>query len=208
MEEARMKASEMERSLQNIVERLSGQAQTTHNTSQQEVGRSGNLNSDAAVAESASAEQGDLQNTPAGSVPVYTFGSNIYQKLPHPFCQQIKELPIVDGSDVDKLLEFLLGMIRMNQVGQWREPMIYEVVYPHCRGEVLDLLIKATAARENFEAFHEKILEQMIPAHQLSQLRTQRYVRVQMHSESLAQYCQSIRDATQVLRINPLPALT
>jgi methionyl-tRNA formyltransferase len=41
----------------------------------------------------------------------------------------------------------------------------------------------------------------MIPTRQLSQLHAKRYERVQTHSETLAQYFQSIRDAAQVLRI-------
>jgi hypothetical protein len=156
MEEAHMKESEMERSLQNIMELLSGQAPTPQNTSQQEVGRSGNLNNNPARDESASVEPRDPQNMLAGSDPVHNFGSNIYQKLPHPLLQQIKELPIVDGTDVDKLLDFLLGMIRLNQVGQWQVPMIYEVVYSHCRGKVLDLLIKAIAVCENLKFFTKR----------------------------------------------------
>jgi hypothetical protein len=56
-------------------------------------------------------------------------------------------------------------------------------------------------ARKSFDAFHEKVLEQMVPARRIAQLRVQRYERVQIPAESLAQYCQSIREAAQVLRI-------
>jgi hypothetical protein len=97
------------------------------------------------------------------SVSVGPFGAISYQKLPHPLGQQIKELPIVDGSNVDKLLEFLVGVFRLKQVGQWNVPMIYKILYPHCCGELLDLLIKAAQNRDSFEVFRAKVLEQIIP---------------------------------------------
>jgi hypothetical protein len=64
------------------------------------------------------------------------------------------------------------------------------------------LLIQAISARESFDSFNEKVLSQLIPACQLSQLHVERYERVQRHSESLPNYIQSIRDAALVLRIN------
>jgi hypothetical protein len=51
-------------------------------------------------------------------------------------------------------------------------------------------------------SFHERLLTQLIPARQLSQLRVERYDSVQVHAEWLANYIQSIREVTLVLRIS------
>jgi hypothetical protein len=74
-------------------------------------------------------------------------------------------------------------------------------LYPHCRGEILDLLIKAVQNRDSFETFHRQVLEQIITPCQRLQLRILRYERIQGATESLAQYVQSIRETAQVLCI-------
>jgi hypothetical protein len=82
------------------------------------------------------------------------FQSNFYQKLPHPFSYLLKEVPVIDGSDVDKLLDFLLKVVCLRQHASIKEPTIYELIYPHCRGECLGVLTQAIAVKESFELFH------------------------------------------------------
>jgi hypothetical protein len=127
-----------------------------------------------------------------------SFTSNLYQKLPHPLSHLLKELPQVDGSDVTKLCDFLLKAIRVGQVGQIKEPTIYEVLYPYCKGEVLSSLWQALTTAEKFDVFHMRVLNSCIPARQLLQLRAKNYERVQAQGESLAMYSQSVRDAALV----------
>jgi hypothetical protein len=101
-----------------------------------------------------------------------------YQKLLHPFSNLLKELPVADGSDVNLMCNFLLKVLRMNQVGHMVALMIYEILYLHCRSEVLGLLTQALTASESFDFFHERLLRQFIPVRQLSQLCIERYERV------------------------------
>ena len=56
-------------------------------------------------------------------------------------------------------------------------------------------------AMDRFEISHARILEQVIPARQPSQLGNEKYERVQSEGEFLATYVPSIRDAALVLRI-------
>jgi hypothetical protein len=86
--------------LQNIMDLLSGLAPSTQNVCPQEGGGSGNVSNIPARDEFASGETRGPQNILGGSESVHTFAANSYQKLPHPLCQQIKELPIVDGTDM------------------------------------------------------------------------------------------------------------
>jgi hypothetical protein len=83
---------------------------------------------------------------------------------------------------------------------------IYEIMYPYCRGELLAFVTKALTVLRSFETFHALLLGQFIPSRQLSQLRVDRYVRVQGEGEPLATYVQSIRDAGLMLRIRETEA--
>jgi hypothetical protein len=67
--------------------------------------------------------------------------------------------------------------------------------------EVLALLSQALSGRHSFERFHEQLLTRFVLARQLSQLRVERYERVQASNETLASYIQSVREAALVLRI-------
>jgi hypothetical protein len=82
------------------------------------------------------------------------------------------------------------------------EPTIYEIMYPYCRGELLALVTNAITTMESFGSFHARLLRQFIPSRQISQLRTEKYERVQAEGESLATYVQSVMDAVLVLRIS------
>jgi hypothetical protein len=126
---------------------------------------------------------------------------HFYQRLPHPLSRLLKELPVVDGTDVKLLCDFLLKVLKIRQVGQMPDQTIYEVMYPYCRGELLAFVTNALTATESFEKFHARLLGQFIPARQISHLRAERYERAQFEGEPLATYVQCIRDAALMLRI-------
>ena len=146
-----------------------------------------------------------VQETTRGATPSVVrasqFLSITYQKLPHPITHLLNELPQVDGCNVNVLCEFLLKVSHLRQVSQVAEPTIYELLYPLCKGEVLVLLRQAIAKGEDFDSFHSRVLKHCVPERQLSQLRIDRYERVQEEGESLAQYSQAIRDAALGLQI-------
>jgi len=114
----------------------------------------------------------------------------------------LKELPQVDGCKVEVLYEFLLKVIHLRQVSQVRVPQIYEILYLHCKGEVLVLLRQALANAEEFDSLHSHLLEHCVPERQLSQLKLDRYERGQREGEPFVKYSQTIQDAALVLRIN------
>jgi hypothetical protein len=55
---------------------------------------------------------------------------------------------------------------------------------------------------DSFGFFDARLLKQCISSRRISQLRTEKYERVQSEGESLATYVQSIRDAALVFRIS------
>ena len=149
----------------------------------------------------ASAETGAAAPSAPGQGATQVFTPHLYQRLPHPLGHLLKELPIVDGTDVNLLCDFLLKVLKMRQVGQLPDQTIYEVMYPYCRGELLAFMSSTITARESFENFHARLLGQFLPCRQISQLRIERYERAQFEGEPLATYVQSIRDAALMLRI-------
>jgi hypothetical protein len=68
------------------------------------------------------------------------FTPHLYQRLPHPLSHLLKELPAVDGTDINLSCYFLVKVIKIRQVGQMSGSAIYELMYPYCRGELLALV--------------------------------------------------------------------
>jgi hypothetical protein len=68
---------------------------------------------------------------------------------------------------------------------------IYEIMCLFCRGELLALVTNAITATESFEIFCAPILEQFVPARELSQLRNETYEMVHSEGNSLAPYVHS-----------------
>jgi len=87
------------------------------------------------------------QVTPSGQGIKQVFTPHFYRRLPHPLSQLLKELPVVDGSDVNLVCDFLLKAIEIRQVGQMNDSAIYELMYPYCRGELLALVTQAINTR-------------------------------------------------------------
>ena len=110
------------------------------------------------------------QVTSSGHGMKQVFTPHLYQRLSHPLNNLIKELSVVDGTEVKCLYEFLLRVLKVSQVGQMSDSAIYELMYSYCRGELLCLVTQAINAKENFESFHDRVLH-LIPVREISDLR-------------------------------------
>jgi hypothetical protein len=192
---------QLENTMKNILGVQPTQGTVEGTQMQQDVSNESNLPITPSSQETSPARPFDGVERTVDPALILLFRPQLYQKLPHPFSSLLKELPVVDGTNVDCLWEFLLQALRMVQVGQFSVPHIYEVLYPCCKGEVLTLLEQSLVARDSFETFHEHLLQRFIPKRLLLQLRIQRYERVQAHDESLAAYVRAVREAASVLRI-------
>jgi hypothetical protein len=113
----------------------------------------------------------------------------------------IKELPVVDGSNIPSLLEFLLKAHTIGEVGCISAPTLNELLYPCCKGELLSCLHQSLTRGDSFDLFHEKALQNFVPSRVLSRLRLDMYERVQKQGEPLANYIQAVRDAAFMLRV-------
>ena len=129
------------------------------------------------------------------------FTPQLYQRLPHLLSNFIKELPVMDGTDINCLYNFLLRLLKVRQVAQMNRSVVYELMYPYCKGELQCLVTQAISNKENFENFHERLLRHFIPVRAMSGLRIAKYERVQGQDEHFFSYVEAIRDAALVLRI-------
>jgi hypothetical protein len=163
-----------------------------------EPGKAEQVLSNEAVAESVLPGVG----RPANVISYPSFSSELYQKLPHPLGNLIRELPTIDGSQISLLWEFLVKATQLCRIGQFKSPVIYEMLYPYCKAEALELLFQALMQDVPFDTFHARLIRQFIPERQLVKLRIERYERVQAEGESLGKYMQDIREAAPVLRIS------
>jgi hypothetical protein len=78
------------------------------------------------------------------------FTPHFYQRLPHPLSHLVKELPVVNDTDVNLLCDFMTQVLKIRQERQMMESTIYEIMYPCCRGELLTFVMQAitTLGRE------------------------------------------------------------
>jgi len=144
--------------------------------------------------------RGDVRSNHFREAVVFT--SNLFQKLSHPLSSLLKELPTVDGNNAQVLCEFLNKVIQISKVGQFKVPILYELLYPYCRGILLECLSQSLKNRESFDHFHARLLQRFIPRRQLDELRFEMYERLQEEGEPLEVYVNAIQDAALVLRIN------
>jgi hypothetical protein len=68
------------------------------------------------------------------------FIRHFYQRLPHRLSHVLKELPVVDGTDISLLCDLWMKVHTIRQVGQIADRAICEIMYPHCWSELLALV--------------------------------------------------------------------
>jgi hypothetical protein len=137
----------------------------------------------------------------SGDCMQHVFTPHLYQRFPHPLSNLIKELPAVDGTEVNCLYNFLLRLLKVRQVAQMKDSAMFELMYPYCKGELQCLVTHTISNKENFENFHDRLLRHFIPVREMSYLRMDKYESVQREGEHFFTYVQAIRDAALVLRI-------
>ena len=89
---------------------------------------------------------------PAQSVN-QVFTQHFYQRLPHPFSHLMKELPVVEGTDVKLLCDFKTQVLKIRQVGQMTESTIYEIMYCVLAVNCWHLLRKLLPLDRNLKLF-------------------------------------------------------
>jgi hypothetical protein len=103
----------------------------------------------------------------------------LFQRLPHPLKPLLKSLPVVNSLEFEKLLDFLIIVLKIRRLGQILDWQLFEVLYPFCREPLAERLLSARAQNKKFERSHELVLEYFIPRRIYQQLRQERFSRLQ-----------------------------
>jgi hypothetical protein len=72
-----------------------------------------------------------------------TFSSQLYQRLPHPLANFLKEIPVVDGADVNTLWDFLSKAVHIRRVGQVQDQHMLELLHHYCRDSLLTQVVES-----------------------------------------------------------------
>ena len=124
-----------------------------------------------------------------------------YHKLPNPLAEVVQRLPVVDGLDADKLLNFFKIFFQLADFPGVSDRTLLELIYPYCRGSMAERVIHALRDGGGIDSFHGEVLDAFIPGRLRERLRQKYFYRVQANGEGLAQFMASIREAVKFLRL-------
>jgi hypothetical protein len=140
----------------------------------------------------------DPGNGNVGDAAALRFTGCLFQRLPHSSEPLLKSLPVVNGLEVENLLDVLAIILKIRRLGQMLDSQLFEVLYAFCRKPLAERLLSAIAENMKFERFHELVLEYFLPRQIYQKLRQERFARVQDEKETFAQYVNQIKEAASV----------
>lgn len=124
-----------------------------------------------------------------------------YGKLPNPLGSLLQRLPITDGLDAEKLLNFLGSLINIREFPGMTGNTLLRIIFPYCRSPLTERLLSCMERNVVFELFHQEILDYFIPSRLREQLKQRRFFRLQRSSETLASFVTDIKLVAKVLRV-------
>lgn len=136
-----------------------------------------------------------------GALGLVTQLGNNYCKLPNPLSSVLGSLSIIDGLQVDQLLNFIEVLFRAKDFPGMSDTLLLQLIFPHCQEPLLEILVSCLESGANFEEFHTRLLENFVPGRLRENLRQQKFYRLQKQGEELASFVSSIKLAAKVLKV-------
>jgi hypothetical protein len=124
-----------------------------------------------------------------------------YHKLPNPLEPILRTLPVVDGSDLEGLLNFFANVLKMDRMNGAGRGNLIPILMPYCQGTLGAILNGVVGRGGTLKDFHEEALGFYLPGRIRQQLIAERVYRLQRDDESLAQFVGSVRKTAEVLRL-------
>jgi hypothetical protein len=125
-----------------------------------------------------------------------------FKNLPHPAERILRELPSVNGLDVNLLLQFLTKILEIRAVFTVTDQVLLQEIYPYCKEPLSNHVQQALNNGRAFDQLHEDIILSFIPRRRFDHLREERVARLQREEESLSAYSNAVKKAAQVLRLS------
>ena len=129
------------------------------------------------------------------------FHSTMFSKVAHPIEGLLRRLPLVDGLDVNQLLLFLAGVIKIRNISMVTDVQLFELIFSFCLDTLAAKVVVALKEQWTFDCLHGSLLEYFVPRRLFDQLKRERYDRLQAENESFAAYINSVKEAAVVLRL-------
>jgi hypothetical protein len=125
-----------------------------------------------------------------------------FNKLPHPVDRMLKQLPSVDGSEANALLQFLQRVIEIRAVCNITNQVLLQVICPYYK-KLLSSRIKHALSHDwSFDQFHGDVICSFVPRRRFNRLKQEICGRLQREQESLATYFEDFKQAALVLRFS------
>jgi len=122
-----------------------------------------------------------------------------YSRLPNPLLPVLQGLPHVDGLNVDNVLRFLGGALRMKSFPGVRDGDLLMILMGYVSPPLSDRLAAVVQGKGSFEVFHREILSFCIPSRMLETLKMTYFYRPQRLGECMANFVTEVREAGRVL---------
>jgi len=122
-----------------------------------------------------------------------------YSRLPNPLLPVLQGLPHVDGLNVDNVLRFLGGALRMKAFPGVQDSDLLMILMGYVTPPLSDRLAAVVQGQGSFEAFHREILSFCIPSRMLETLKMTYFYRPQRLGECMANFVTEVREAGRVL---------
>ena len=114
--------------------------------------------------------------------------TELYGKITHPVESILSDIPITDGLNITKLLDFIKHILQLKDLQQLRDNQILQVILPKCRPPLKDRVLESLRYNHPVEELHTTLIRHFIPTGIYEELKRNLVLRVQGTYERLAHY--------------------
>lgn len=123
-----------------------------------------------------------------------------YAKLKNPLEKYLSSFTVVNGLDVNSLLDFLRNLVKITNEVKLTSMELYSILIGYCQGPLLSKVLQFQSESQPIEELHREILITFIPLSLREKLKHDLIFRPQYKDEPLAMYLEEIKMNHQVLK--------
>ena len=103
----------------------------------------------------------------------------LYGKITHPVESILPDIPITDGLNITKLLDFIKHLLQLKDLQQLRDNQILQVILPKCRSPLKDRVLESLRYNHPVEELHTTLIRHFIPTGIYEELKRNLVLRAQ-----------------------------
>ena len=121
--------------------------------------------------------------------------------VPNPISGVLQKLPVLDGQDEGKLLDFLDLDLQLAYFTGVSDGDLFSLIYTYCQDSLTGLVTNTLRSGGSVDSLHGDVLDFFIPRRRRDQLKFNLSYRVQAKGEALADFVHDIRKTARMLRL-------